>query len=179
MGITEIDQIIQHVKDNSSWNGTEDLRLIKKALTMLESVEGVEVSIKGDLLDPMRFVRNLTGHDKMLVDVAMEAKWPGIAVPYLVRTPDPYVVCLKHYRNEAARHEAIERLNKSVEELDVVLSLLGITREDAAERKYTLNLDTRHRLMDVSRYGMSTIEDIDLAERCQKVFHMLNKSESF
>lgn len=73
-----------------------------------------------------------------------------IAEPFIVPTPQPYVVSLTHHRDEAAKEAAKQRLLESCQLLHEILTLLGIPLKEAYAANYTLNLDTRDRLLAIA-----------------------------
>lgn len=80
----------------------------------------------------------------------MNKSYYDIYVPFMVKTPVPYIIDLGHYSNEGDRRKAIKCLDKKVLELYEILGRLGISEKTAIKEKYSLNMNTTHKLTRIA-----------------------------
>ena len=76
--------------------------------------------------------------------------WHDVLLPYIVQTPEPYIVDLANYKTAQDKETVISKLNKSVQKLEGILNELGISKDDARENKYTLNKKTEWKLYSIA-----------------------------
>ena len=103
-----------------------------------EMIEGLDYSF---------IPRNKVEDCKRVIKGCEDFENSGIFIPYLVETPNPYVINLSFYKTVKVRESIISGIKKRVELLRCVLDELGIGVEEARKCNYTLNSSTQIQLM--------------------------------
>lgn len=160
------DVLYAHIRNKMGNATPEERSKVLDAYIVLKKVDGIIIDFKDDSLDPERFIKDLPTEDYEQAKLLIKYSPHAIDIPYLVRTPVPYVVCLRHHKYELERIKAAARLDECVNSLSEILRLLKFDKERAVKAGYTLNLKTKEELTEICEYSIEhgiNVEDTEKA----------------
>jgi len=174
-------QVLEYIKNNNIFRSSDEQAILRKAFYMLREMECEIVPSDESLLNPSRFLVGLSDAEKDFVVIQMSLGMNSqIKIPYLVRTPRPYVICLRDFRNDIERKERIKQLEAKVENLRGIMIGLGITEEEGGILGLSLNGNTRNRLMDIAwgqySYANSIGQSVN-AEKLNEIYNILKENK--
>jgi len=148
--LTEKEKLtLEYIKNNPIFRDANEQGILRRAFMMLRELNCEIVVPDEVLLNPLRFLDGLSVEDRRFAVAFMDVNGK-IKIPYLVKVPDRYVICLSHFRNDIERKERIKELEAKVAAIRHAMQELEISEERGKEMKITLNGVTRERLTDVA-----------------------------
>jgi hypothetical protein len=118
------------------------------------------------------YIKDLPKADKTIVNELLKSTDYPVFMPYLVKTPAPYLIDFDGYAIKD-RNKIISSSTKEVKNLYKALDMLGITEEEARLLDLTLNEITKEKLLFAGHYVNYGCND-ETAMDIEKLEKLLN-----